>query len=100
MSYRGWGIVSTVYLVTAPVLLFLGYGILGSSRQLILHIVALLGPLPLGFILASLIESGRDPEPKLQLFDDHVLRGGRIVLGFLVPLLLAWLFAFLAGIGG
>jgi len=91
-SSRWWGIVSTVYLFTAVILLIVAWNIqyaMGSTIGFCMKVVALVGPLFLGFSVASAIESGRSPETPLELFDDRLLRGLRIFIGFLLPLLFA-----------
>ena len=83
---------STVYLFTALILLFVAWNIqysMGSTIGLVMKVIALVAPLLLGFVVANAIESGRSPEPPLELFDDRLLRGLRIFVGFLLPLLLA-----------
>jgi len=91
-SSRWWGVVSTVYLFTSVILLIVAWNIqysMGSTIGLFMKLVALVAPLLLGFPVASAIESGRSPEPPLELFDDRLLRGLRIFIGFLLPLLFA-----------
>ena len=88
---RWWGIVSTTYLVTAPVLMLALWA--AQFAPGIVAMMILAAPLPLGIAVATAIESRRSPEPPLPLFDDKVLRGLRITIGLLVPLLFGAIFS-------
>lgn len=101
---RWWGIVSTVYLVLAPLPIVAGVillfaAALGEGNGLrpvlfeppVFQLVCLLGPMVVGFLVATGIEFRRKVEPPLPR-RRFVLRMVHIVVGFTIPFLLAYLF--------